>query len=145
MFFSRGRFKCLDGSTIPAASHCDGLRDCADGSDETVRSCAAKTCPSYLFQCAYGACVDSDANCNQVRKACAHVYGCGYKNVVKRIRIEGAIDSFPLTLEKSLKTCSGTRLLQACKRCSLNAILNPHKKTRRGGKACVRLVRYNDS
>ncbi|KAL0808435.1 hypothetical protein ABMA28_012897 [Loxostege sticticalis] len=64
----RGTFKCLSGETIPAALHCDGSADCADGSDETVRSCAGKTCPSYLFQCAYGACVDMGSDCNGIQE-----------------------------------------------------------------------------
>ncbi|XP_075989031.1 modular serine protease-like [Anticarsia gemmatalis] len=64
----KGRFRCKDSSWISASDHCDGNPDCPDGSDETVAACADKSCPSYLFQCAYGACVDRGADCNGKRE-----------------------------------------------------------------------------
>ncbi|CAH0756936.1 unnamed protein product [Diatraea saccharalis] len=66
----RGTFTCDDGKDIPAFAHCDGVKDCADGSDETVKACAGKTCASYLFQCAYGACVDQGSDCDN-KQDCA--------------------------------------------------------------------------
>ncbi|KOB67381.1 Pattern recognition serine proteinase [Operophtera brumata] len=59
-----GEFKCQDGSVITVAKHCDGARDCADGSDETEHACAKTPCSDYLFRCAYGACVDRGATCD---------------------------------------------------------------------------------
>ncbi|VVC87201.1 unnamed protein product, partial [Leptidea sinapis] len=58
------------GQLISAADHCDGKVDCSDGSDETVKTCAGKKCPGYLFQCAYGACVDQGSDCDGI-KECA--------------------------------------------------------------------------
>ncbi|KOB72450.1 Hemolymph protein 14 [Operophtera brumata] len=69
-FIKQGEFRCRDGSYITAANYCDGTKDCADGSDETTSACSGKTCSSYLFQCDYGACVDTGATCNGV---CHHI------------------------------------------------------------------------
>ncbi|CAH2987638.1 unnamed protein product [Chilo suppressalis] len=66
----RGTFTCDNGKEIPAFAHCDGAKDCTDGSDETVKACAGKTCASYLFQCAYGACVDQGSDCDN-KEDCA--------------------------------------------------------------------------
>lgn len=45
---------------------CDGTTECSDNSDEILETCASTVCPSHLFQCAYGACVDAGAECNNV-------------------------------------------------------------------------------
>ncbi|XP_050676515.1 low-density lipoprotein receptor-like [Leptidea sinapis] len=58
------KFKCGDGELINVYYACDGEVHCADGSDETLRACAGATCSTNLFQCAYGACVDEAADCN---------------------------------------------------------------------------------
>lgn len=59
-------FRCGDGAYVAAGLHCDGARDCADGSDETAAACARASCSAQLFRCGYGACVDRGALCNQV-------------------------------------------------------------------------------
>ncbi|KOB76914.1 Hemolymph protein 14, partial [Operophtera brumata] len=64
----RGPWSHLQRGMSPASSlnYCDGTKECPDGSDESVWACAAKTCSNYLFQCAYGACVDRGATCNGI-------------------------------------------------------------------------------
>ncbi|XP_050559484.1 modular serine protease-like [Spodoptera frugiperda] len=57
-------FTCFDGTKISSTNLCDGKAHCPDRSDEVLQSCAGVKCPSYGFQCAYGACVDQDADCN---------------------------------------------------------------------------------
>lgn len=46
------------------------LIDCTDGSDETAVTCVSFQCSDSKFRCAYGACVDRTAECNEV-KNCA--------------------------------------------------------------------------
>ncbi|OWR52542.1 pattern recognition serine proteinase precursor, partial [Danaus plexippus plexippus] len=65
---SRGKHTCDNGQVISSVDICDGKKDCADGSDETLATCAGNSCPSYVFQCAYGACVDQNAKCNKVEE-----------------------------------------------------------------------------
>ncbi|XP_044735712.1 modular serine protease-like [Chrysoperla carnea] len=75
--------QCKSGECLSKHVFCDGAVDCADGSDETVSSCANIPCPSSLyFQCAYGACVSGDAKCDK-NKDCADnsdetLPECGY-------------------------------------------------------------------
>lgn len=47
--------------------HCNGIVNCADGSDETVANCIWKTCPRNAFRCAYGACISKRAECNKIK------------------------------------------------------------------------------
>lgn len=54
--FRENNFKCDTGLCIKKEKLCDGIRDCDDGSDETYRNCANKTCLDNFYQCAYGAC-----------------------------------------------------------------------------------------
>ncbi|GBP33259.1 Modular serine protease [Eumeta japonica] len=52
-------FQCGDGNVIPANNLCDGVVNCADGSDETSSACAGTVCPKELFKCAYGGCLNA--------------------------------------------------------------------------------------
>ncbi|KYM99092.1 Coagulation factor X [Cyphomyrmex costatus] len=45
---------------------CNGVRDCADGSDETSEKCRLVYCPPTAFRCTYGACINGDLRCNGV-------------------------------------------------------------------------------
>ncbi|KAF9793659.1 hypothetical protein SFRURICE_002318 [Spodoptera frugiperda] len=75
-------FTCFDGSKISSTNLCDGKAHCPDRSDEVLQSCAGVKCPSYGFQCAYGACVDQDADCNGilVHRSCSGMGGCPIAN-----------------------------------------------------------------
>ncbi|XP_061398666.1 modular serine protease-like [Musca vetustissima] len=46
---------------------CNGVKNCRDGSDETVEVCAGFDCSSG-FQCGYGGCVADYAKCNKIRE-----------------------------------------------------------------------------
>ncbi|XP_066991924.2 CLIP domain-containing serine protease B4 isoform X2 [Anabrus simplex] len=61
------RFRCLSGECLDEDKYeCDGIKDCADGSDETVKVCQTMHCQDNLIRCDYGACVDGDARCNGI-------------------------------------------------------------------------------
>lgn len=47
-----GQFRCANALCIPLSYHCDGYRDCVDGSDEA--NCTAIACPENKFLCPHG-------------------------------------------------------------------------------------------
>ncbi|XP_049821425.1 modular serine protease isoform X2 [Aethina tumida] len=56
-------FQCKsDNKCLHISKECNGIVDCADGSDET--DCKNNWCPKYLFRCNSGACINKDAVCN---------------------------------------------------------------------------------
>ncbi|XP_065219340.1 modular serine protease-like [Planococcus citri] len=57
-------FLCGNGQYIDKSLTCDGIKDCVDGSDETLNLCGNLTCPSYTYKCNYGACVEQRAKCD---------------------------------------------------------------------------------
>ncbi|CAD6995691.1 unnamed protein product [Ceratitis capitata] len=56
--------KCWSGQCVNIKDKCNGIRDCADGSDETEVLCGAIPCQIEEFRCGYGACIPSTAKCN---------------------------------------------------------------------------------
>ncbi|XP_031154061.1 low-density lipoprotein receptor-related protein 2-like isoform X3 [Sander lucioperca] len=57
------QWQCGDSSQcIPLSWRCDGKRDCHNGMDEG--KCSQRKCPSQLYQCGSGECVDPRLVCN---------------------------------------------------------------------------------
>ncbi|XP_032396162.1 low-density lipoprotein receptor-related protein 2 isoform X1 [Etheostoma spectabile] len=57
------QWQCGDSSQcIPLSWTCDGKRDCHNGMDED--KCSQRKCPSHLYQCGSGECVDPHLVCN---------------------------------------------------------------------------------
>ncbi|KYN18744.1 Very low-density lipoprotein receptor, partial [Trachymyrmex cornetzi] len=57
---------CNNGECIHKDNMCNGIEDCADGSDETSEKCRSLYCPPTAFRCSYGACINGDLRCNGV-------------------------------------------------------------------------------
>ncbi|XP_012055337.1 PREDICTED: limulus clotting factor C-like [Atta cephalotes] len=57
---------CDNGECIHKDNMCNGIQDCADGSDETSEKCRSIYCPPTAFRCSYGACINGDLRCNGV-------------------------------------------------------------------------------
>lgn len=62
-------FKCDYGACVDGDSICNGIKDCADNSDETVSSCTRNNgtfgeCLSSQFKCTSGQCIDSTSLCD---------------------------------------------------------------------------------
>ncbi|XP_019883913.2 modular serine protease-like [Camponotus floridanus] len=58
-FACENRQQCL-----PIAKICDGIRHCADASDENSKMCKIRECPENWFRCAYGGCIRPELKCN---------------------------------------------------------------------------------
>ncbi|XP_071323032.1 low-density lipoprotein receptor-related protein 2 isoform X2 [Trachinotus anak] len=57
------QWQCGDSSQcIPLSWRCDGKSDCYNGVDED--KCSQRKCPSHLYQCGSGECVDPGLVCN---------------------------------------------------------------------------------
>ncbi|XP_049821423.1 modular serine protease isoform X2 [Aethina tumida] len=55
-------FRCRsDNKCLHISKECNGKVDCDDGSDE---ECANNSCPGYVFQCNYGACIKKEFVCD---------------------------------------------------------------------------------
>ena len=52
-------FECNNGTTVEAFKHCDGINDCADGSDEVL-------CKLFQFMCQNGDEIHVDKVCDGV-------------------------------------------------------------------------------
>lgn len=60
-------WRCDNGQCIDFVQRCNGIADCTDQSDESVRECVSFQCAPNKFRCAYGACVNETAECDQHR------------------------------------------------------------------------------
>ncbi|XP_064540086.1 modular serine protease-like [Drosophila montana] len=58
------QFACQNGDCINGTLKCDGVKNCADGSDEIFNTCYNTTCGENFFRCCYGGCVPEQQTCN---------------------------------------------------------------------------------
>ncbi|XP_028318085.1 low-density lipoprotein receptor-related protein 2 isoform X3 [Gouania willdenowi] len=57
------QWQCADSTQcVPLSWRCDGEEDCTNGMDEN--KCTQRTCPSHLYGCGSGECVDASLVCN---------------------------------------------------------------------------------
>ncbi|KAM6903050.1 uncharacterized protein FYW49_016557 [Xenentodon cancila] len=76
------QWQCGDGEQcIPLSWRCDGKEDCHNGNDED--KCSQRKCPSHLYQCGSGECLDPSLLCNGLTNCADSTdegVGCGQYN-----------------------------------------------------------------
>lgn len=73
-------WQCKNGECIGIGERCNGIADCTDRSDETVRECISFQCGEDKFRCTYGACVNKTAECDGA-KDCADNSGISHISI----------------------------------------------------------------